>query len=205
MSEVTNSFLWRLLDSSCQLRSHWYRYCASANLELVDKFCYLGGMLSVDGDTDAAAEARIWMDGINSGSGYHCNEDISLYSSCVRSSMLRGSESWLIRKENEVTLQWAEMRMIWWMCDVKVKTRVRSKEKRKRLHVENVILVFSQNRLRWYGHVLRKDANDWVKKCMEYKLEGSRSKGRPKRTRREVVQKDSSNTQIEQRGCHWSW
>jgi len=26
----------------------------SANLELVDKFCYLGGMLSVDGDADAA-------------------------------------------------------------------------------------------------------------------------------------------------------
>jgi len=27
---------------------------ASANLELVDKFCYLGDMLSVDGDADAA-------------------------------------------------------------------------------------------------------------------------------------------------------
>ena len=32
---------------------------ASENLELVDKFCYLGDMLSVDGDADAAVEARI--------------------------------------------------------------------------------------------------------------------------------------------------
>jgi len=32
---------------------------ASANLELVDKFCYLGDMLSVDGDADAAVEAGI--------------------------------------------------------------------------------------------------------------------------------------------------
>jgi len=32
---------------------------ASANLEVVDKFCYLGDMLSVDGDGDAAVEARI--------------------------------------------------------------------------------------------------------------------------------------------------
>ena len=32
---------------------------ASAKLELVDKFCYLGDMLSVDGDVDAAVEARI--------------------------------------------------------------------------------------------------------------------------------------------------
>jgi len=32
---------------------------ASAKLELVDKFCYLGDVLSVDGDADAAVEARI--------------------------------------------------------------------------------------------------------------------------------------------------
>jgi len=32
---------------------------ASANLEVVDKFCYLGNMLSVDGNTNASVEARI--------------------------------------------------------------------------------------------------------------------------------------------------
>jgi len=32
---------------------------ASAKLEVVDKFCYLGDMLSADGDADAAVEARI--------------------------------------------------------------------------------------------------------------------------------------------------
>jgi len=32
---------------------------ASANLEVVDNFCYLGDMSSVDGDADAAVEARI--------------------------------------------------------------------------------------------------------------------------------------------------
>jgi len=32
---------------------------AIAKLELVDKFCYLSDMLSVDGDADAAVEARI--------------------------------------------------------------------------------------------------------------------------------------------------
>jgi len=30
-----------------------------ARLELVDMFCYLGDMLSVDGDADAAVEARV--------------------------------------------------------------------------------------------------------------------------------------------------
>ena len=32
--------------------------------------------------------------------------------------------------------------------------------------------------------------DDWVKKCMEYEAEGPRPRGRPKRTWREVVEKD---------------
>ena len=32
---------------------------ANANLEVVNKFCYLDDMLSMDGDADAAVEARI--------------------------------------------------------------------------------------------------------------------------------------------------
>jgi len=31
----------------------------NANLELVHKFCYLGDMLNVNGDADAAMESRI--------------------------------------------------------------------------------------------------------------------------------------------------
>ena len=60
-------------------------------------------------------------------------------------------------KENEVALQQAEMRMVRWMCDVKVKDKVSSKELRKRLGIEDIVLVLQQNRLRWYGHVLRKE------------------------------------------------
>jgi len=73
-----------------------------------------------------------------------------------------------------------------WMCNVKVKDRVPSKELRERLGIDDIILILQQNRLGWYGYVLRKEDTDWVKKCME----GSRPRGRPKRTWREVVQKD---------------
>jgi len=41
--------------------------------------------------------------------------------------MLQGSETWPVRKENEVALQRAEMRMVRWMHN-KVKDRVPSKE-----------------------------------------------------------------------------
>jgi len=52
------------------------------------------------------------------------------------------------------------------------------------------VLVLQQSRLRWYGHVLRKEDNDWLKKCMEYEVEAARPRGRPKITWREIVEKD---------------
>jgi len=61
--------------------------------------------------------------------------------------MLNGSEIWPIRKENEVALQQAEMRLVWWMCGVKLQDRVPSKGLRERLGLDDIILVLQQNRL----------------------------------------------------------
>ena len=60
----------------------------------------------------------------------------------MRSSMLHESETWPVRKENEVALQRAEMKMVRWMCNVKVKDRVLSKELTERLGIDDII----------YGH-----------------------------------------------------
>jgi len=68
--------------------------------------------------------------------------------------MLHGSETWPVRKENVVALQRAEMRMVWWMCGIKLIDRFPSKELRERLGIDDIALVLQQNRLRWYGYVL---------------------------------------------------
>jgi len=87
-------------------------------MELVDKSCYLGDTLSVDGDADAAVEARIqigWTE-FRQLVPLLTKRDISLirrgglYNSCVR-SMLHGSETRPVRKENEVAFEREEMRM----------------------------------------------------------------------------------------------
>ena len=56
-----------------------------------------------------------------------------LCSSCVRSIMLHGSETWPVGKENQVALQLTEMRMVRWMCGIKLQDRVTSKGLRERL------------------------------------------------------------------------
>jgi len=76
------------------------------------------------------------------------------------------------------------------MCGVKLQDKIPSKGLRERLGLDDIISVLQQNRLQWYGHVLRNEDNDWVKKCMEHEVEGSRARDRPNRTYKEVVQKD---------------
>jgi len=57
--------------------------------------------------------------------------------------------------------------MVRWMCGIKLKDTFPSKELRERLGVDDIALVLQQNRLRWYGHVLLKEDDNWVKKCKE--------------------------------------
>jgi len=60
------------------------------------------------------------------------------------------------------------MRMVRWMCGIKLKDRFPSRELRERLGIDDIALVLQQNR---YGHVLREEVDDWVKKCMMYEVE----------------------------------
>jgi len=78
------------------------------------------------------------------------------------------------------------MSMIRWMCGVKLNERKKSEELRELSGLEPVSLMIKKSRLRWFGHVERKDDNDWVK-CITWEVEAIRQKGRPKRLGRIVL------------------
>ena len=52
------------------------------------------------------------------------------------------------------------------------------------------------NRRRWHGHVLRKNDDDRVKKCVTLEADGARQRGRPRKTGKDVVDKDIDDLQI---------
>ena len=45
------------------------------------------------------------------------------------------------------------------------------------LGLEPVSLMIKRSRLRWFGHVERKNDNDWVKRCITWEIEGLRQRG----------------------------
>ena len=73
------------------------------------------------------------------------------------------------------------------VTDIKINSRVPSKELTERLGIDDIISVLQQNRLRQYMHLLQKQDNDWVKNCMEYVVEGFRPKKTGKRLCKKTV------------------
>jgi len=84
-----------------------------------------------------------------------------------------------------------------------VNDRVPNEEMIERLGIDNIVSVLQQNRLRWYRLVLRKEDNDWVKKFMEYEMEGSRPEVYQRGLEVRLC-KNNVKLIIEQEGCHAS-
>ena len=53
-----------------------------------------------------------------------------------------------------------------------------------------------QGRLRWFGHVERKDADDWVSACRELEVSGEKGRGRNRKTWKECVADDMKKLKL---------
>ena len=84
----------------------------------------------------------------------------------------------------------AEMQMIRWICGLSMKERNTCEELRKMVGFEPITAVIRSSRLRWYGHLMRKNDEDWMKKCIEFRVEDRRPVERPRMTWLESIEAD---------------
>ncbi len=101
-----------------------------------------------------------------------------------------GSETWAMKVEDIQRLERAEKMMIRWMCGVTLKDGITSEELRQWLAVVSVSNRVRQGRLRWFGHVERKDEGDWVSACRDMSVAGERGRGRSRKTWKECIADD---------------
>jgi len=85
-----------------------------------------------------------------------------------------------------------------WMCGVTLRDRKSSEELRKRLGIVSVSSMMSRRRLRWFGHVERKNADDWVSACRKLEVEGERGRGRGRKSWKECVANDMRKLKLKQ-------
>ena len=78
--------------------------------------------------------------------------------------MLYGSESWPMSTENERRLKTADTRMIRMMSGPRLRERHPDRVLMTMTGLEDITDVTRRRRLRWYGHIERKDEEEWVKR-----------------------------------------
>ena len=75
----------------------------------------------------------------------------------------------------------AEMKMLRFAMEVTRKDKIRNEYIRSTVKVERLGMKIREGRLRWYGHVMKRDQEYVGRKMMEMELPGKRRRGRPKK------------------------
>jgi hypothetical protein len=167
-------------------------------LKKVDDFKYLGSTVQSNGECNKEVKKRI-QTGWNSWrkvSGVLCDRRVSakmkgkVYKTVVRPAMLFGLETVALKKRQEAELETAEMKMLRFSLGVTRMDRIKNEYIRGTAHVERFGDKAREARLRWFGHVHRRDSKYIGKRMLNLELPGKRARGRPKRRFMDVVKED---------------
>jgi hypothetical protein len=173
-------------------------------LDCVDRFCYLGDVIGDGGGVEEASIARVrcaWgkfmeLAPLLTARRVSLRLKGKIYRSCVQRVLVYASETWATKVADMQRLERTERNMVRWMCGVTVRQERSIHELMKCLGVEDVATVVRRGRLRWFGHVERKQRDDWMSKCRELVVEGSRERGRRRKTWRECIEEDMKRMKL---------
>ena len=121
-----------------------------------------------------------------------------MYSSVVRQAMVYGLETVAVTKKQVEEMEVAEIKMLRFTMGVTRKDKVRNEHIRSTVKVERLGMKMREGRLRWYGHVMRREQEYVGRKMMEMELPGKRRRGRPKRRYLDVVKEDMKEVGVKE-------
>ena len=167
-------------------------------IKKASEFKYLGSMVQSNGDSNSEVKKRIqagWQNWRRA-SGILCDKRVpakvkgKIYRTVVRPAILYGLETVGLRKRQASELEVAELRMLRFALGVTRMDMIENKYIRGTAHVRRLGDKLREGRLRWYGHVQRRNAEYVGRKVIEMELPGTRRRGRPKRRYLDAMNED---------------
>ena len=168
-----------------------------AKVPRVKEFKYLGSTVQESGGYEREVKKRVqagW-NGWRKVSGVICDKRLparvkrKVYNSVVRPAMVYGFETVAVTKKQVEEMEVAEMKMLRFAMGVTRKDKIRNEHMRSTVKVERLGMKMREGRLRWYGHVMRRDQEYVGRKMIKMELPGKRRRGRPMRQFLDVVKK----------------
>ena len=108
----------------------------------------------------------------------------------VRPAIVYGLETVAVTKKQMEEMEVAERKMLRFSMGVTRKDKIRIDFIRSTVKLEQLGMKMRKGRLRWYGHVMKRDQEYVGRRVMEMELPGKRKRGRPKRRFLNVVKED---------------
>ena len=93
----------------------------------------------------------------------------------------------------------AEMKMIRWACGHRRLDHIENEDIRRRVRVTEVHGKIQERRIRWYGHVQRREEGHVTRRTLEMEVEGRRARGRPRRRWMDCVLEDLATKRLRRR------
>ena len=134
-------------------------------------FKNLGSTVSSDGRCEKEVRRRIqagWMSWRKL-SGVLCDRKLSakvkgkMYKSVVRPAMLYGMETMAVTERQMGKMEVSELKMVRWALGVTRKDKIRNEYVRGTAKIAKLGDKLQNARLRWYGHVKRREKTTWGK------------------------------------------
>ena len=113
-----------------------------------------------------------------------------MYSSVVRPTKLYGLGTVAVTKRQVEEMEIAEIKMLRFAMGVTKKDKIRNEYIRGTVKVERLGMKMREGKLRWYGHVMRRDQEYVGRRVMEMELPGKKNRGKLKRSFLDVVKED---------------
>lgn len=167
-----------------------------------NEFKYLGFTINQSNEEDheinlriASANKSYWaLDKLFKSKILSRNTKVNIYKTIIQPVLLYGVEIWVLSKSSEKKLIIFEnkiLRRIFGPIQEDGIWRSRkNKEIRTLYNQPDIVAQARSRRLRWMGHVLRKEEESQLKKVIEETPEGSRPRGRPRLRWFDQVEKD---------------
>ena len=105
-----------------------------------------------------------------------------VYDAIIRPALAYWSECWAMKMTNKRNIATTEMRILRGFIGVSRRDHMRNEEIRRILHISPIAEVMRIGRLRCFGHVRRRDANNVSRRVMDLAIPGTRRRWRPKKT-----------------------
>ena len=102
-----------------------------------------------------------------------------VFTACVRSTVLHGSETWAPNASDLQRLRRNDRAVTRWICGAKLADKIPTAVLHQKLDLDEITAVRTR-RLRWYGHVQR--ATSCINSITRLELPGTRDRGRPRKT-----------------------